>query len=45
MAPTGNQILNPEPSPDQDGGDVQFDRFDHDSGVLYLRMIGASVAL
>lgn len=25
----------------QDGGDVQFDRFDHDSGVLYLRMIGA----
>ncbi|CAK9041806.1 NFU1 iron-sulfur cluster scaffold homolog [Durusdinium trenchii] len=25
----------------QDGGDVEFDRFDNDSGVLYLRMIGA----
>ncbi|CAJ1384984.1 unnamed protein product [Effrenium voratum] len=25
----------------QDGGDVLFERFDHSSGILYLRMIGA----
>lgn len=29
------------PCQSQDGGDVEFDRFDNDSGVLYLRMIGA----
>merc|ERR1719401_639194 len=25
----------------QDGGDVEFHRFDHDGGVVHLRMIGA----
>ena len=27
----------------QDGGDVQFDRFDNSSGVLYLKMIGRNL--
>ena len=29
----------------QDGGDVQFDRFDNTSGILYLRMIGQKLRL
>ena len=27
----------------EDGGDVQFDRFEQETGVLYLRMIGAEL--
>lgn len=30
-----------QPAIQEDGGDIQFIRFDHDSGVVYLRLIGA----
>jgi NFU1 iron-sulfur cluster scaffold homolog, mitochondrial len=30
-----------QPAIQEDGGDIQFIRFDHDSGIVYLKLIGA----
>lgn len=30
-----------QPAIQEDGGDIQFIRFDHDNGIVYLRLIGA----